>query len=853
MNKTSIAQQAKTASFLPPAQGLLQRKCACGNHTVAGGECAECAKNKSGLQRKLTIGASNDPLELEADRVADQVMAAPAHSAVSSAASSRIQRYAGQAIDGSESAPASVDRVLASSGRPLEPALQQDMGQRFGHDFSQVRVHIGATAEQSAQDVNANAYTVGNNIVFGTGQYAPETQQGRRLVAHELTHVIQQSGTNSNFANLQREEAESEDTKPRDESLGIFEEGTIDVLATTATAGAPMLKPVIKGGAIGFYTEVRHQVKEGKGDKFIERFKKLLVSPSDMLAYGKGYLWGILQGLWSPVQGIIDIVKLAWKLQQWQMETLVNVIKNFHEIATMQGTLIDRFSKLGEKAKGFFEGIKHNVTDFIGRLIGAVSGGVFELAKNGGHKAGQAIFKFLEKPWGEIGEGIGTVVGTVLIEVIMAAFSGGIGNAVTKVGQALDKVAPTLMKGVRFIASELGTIIKEIHAVIETVKAGLAKAGRSLLKGMEEFIGEAGGIFDDLIAMLKKLFTGAEEAATKLPVDVPVPVKVTTPHVPAPHSPPAVKSPHLESSPGKKPLAESHVPKESPVEAGVPKKTQPEIIPPKEPAVIKTQAEAVKFAEEHPPKKIVGETGHRRASVGEGHEIIEIPDRNLPSGIGCELHSPSPYPQVPCPSGMGGNKTETLEQFKERGGIVKELEPGKVPEILDSERIKVGRGDSPLRGTNDIRGNRSPSDIDNLPSTSASTAQKITHSADIGVAEGRKYAEKKGLVHVFDNPRGMEHNVPGIDSVFIDKKGNLVVVEFKGGAATLSEQQMTRGWVNRNIEKMEADPILKHHPVVKELRKAFNNKKLYGLTFSTPIDQVTGKVLKTIVQNHGVF
>lgn len=78
------------------------------------------------------------------------------------------------------------------------------------------------------------------------------------------------------------------------------------------------------------------------------------------------------------------------------------------------------------------------------------------------------------------------------------------------------------MKGVRFIASELGVIIKEIQVVVDTIKAGLAKAGRSILKGLEDFIGEAGSI-DDLIAMLKKLFTGAEEAATKLSVDVPLP------------------------------------------------------------------------------------------------------------------------------------------------------------------------------------------------------------------------------------------------------------------------------------------------------------------------------------------
>jgi hypothetical protein len=191
--RTTTQERQQSQTSTPLTSGVLQRKCACGTHTVAGGECAECAKKKSGLQRKLTIGASNDPLEREADQIADQVMAASAPSLVSGAPP-RIQRYAGQATEGRDSAPASVERVLANSGRPLNPALQQEMEQRFGCDFSRVRVHSGGAAEQSAQDVNANAYTVGHNIVFGAGQFAPGTPEGRRLIAHELTHVVQQSG-----------------------------------------------------------------------------------------------------------------------------------------------------------------------------------------------------------------------------------------------------------------------------------------------------------------------------------------------------------------------------------------------------------------------------------------------------------------------------------------------------------------------------------------------------------------------------------------------------------------------------------------------------------------------------------
>jgi hypothetical protein len=145
------------------------------------------------MQRKLMVSRSNDPLEQEADRIADQMLAEPAHSAVNGALP-RIQRFSGQPNGQMETAPASVDHVLASSGRPLEPALRQDMEQRFGRDFSLVRVHSGPAAAQSARDANAYAYTVRHNMVFDTGKFAPGTQEGRRLIVHELTHVVQQSG-----------------------------------------------------------------------------------------------------------------------------------------------------------------------------------------------------------------------------------------------------------------------------------------------------------------------------------------------------------------------------------------------------------------------------------------------------------------------------------------------------------------------------------------------------------------------------------------------------------------------------------------------------------------------------------
>jgi hypothetical protein len=121
-------------------------------------------------------------------------MARPALDQASGAAP-RIQRFAWHTGSQGTDVPASVDHVLAGPGMPLEPTLRQDMEQRFGRDFSAVRIHIDAAAQRSASELNANAYTSGPDIVFDAGRFAPATWQGRRLIAHELTHVVQQRGT----------------------------------------------------------------------------------------------------------------------------------------------------------------------------------------------------------------------------------------------------------------------------------------------------------------------------------------------------------------------------------------------------------------------------------------------------------------------------------------------------------------------------------------------------------------------------------------------------------------------------------------------------------------------------------
>jgi hypothetical protein len=92
------------------------------------------------------------------------------------------------------SVPPIVRNVLGSGGQPLEASTRNSFESKFGVDFGSVRIHTGDEAARSARAVNASAYTVGRDIVFGHGRYAPDKKDGEQLLAHELAHVVQQRG-----------------------------------------------------------------------------------------------------------------------------------------------------------------------------------------------------------------------------------------------------------------------------------------------------------------------------------------------------------------------------------------------------------------------------------------------------------------------------------------------------------------------------------------------------------------------------------------------------------------------------------------------------------------------------------
>ncbi len=192
---------------------LIQRRPTC----PCGGGCPRCQQGKLPNQPKLKIGASNDRYEQEADRVADQVMRMPESECtecederiqtkpLSSQITPLIQRQKGEEEpeimtklnSGSKAVSSNIQSQLNASkgsGSPLPKNTRNTMETAFGMNFSGVRIHTDSNAAQMNKGINAKAFTHGRDVFFNREKFSPDTNSGKYLLAHELTHVVQQSG-----------------------------------------------------------------------------------------------------------------------------------------------------------------------------------------------------------------------------------------------------------------------------------------------------------------------------------------------------------------------------------------------------------------------------------------------------------------------------------------------------------------------------------------------------------------------------------------------------------------------------------------------------------------------------------
>jgi len=178
-------------------------------HALAHQEQLRSALRHAGVQPRLEMGAVNDPLEREADRVAEHVMRMPEPLKETLPLSAQEKLVQTKAQDDPSAATASPQlestlHSLHNGGTLMDASTRAFFEPRFGENFSQVRLHTDTNAAQMASSLNAKAFTLGNDIAFASNSYSPHTSAGKNLLGHELAHVIQQRGSNAGTPQAKR-------------------------------------------------------------------------------------------------------------------------------------------------------------------------------------------------------------------------------------------------------------------------------------------------------------------------------------------------------------------------------------------------------------------------------------------------------------------------------------------------------------------------------------------------------------------------------------------------------------------------------------------------------------------------
>ncbi len=426
-----------------------------------------------------------------------------------------------------------VRRAIGSRSAPLPTQMQRSLGPLFGHDFSRIRLHTDAPAAMSARALHAAAYTIGDDIVFGEGRYQPGTFSGRRLLAHELAHVVQQRfavPTHSpaigkrggphereargaslraavglsagGFSSLPVQAVQRAD---EDELKGL-ESGIPQQIGSTimGDTGWRFTVAVMQGIAGGLHA---HE-KAGDVTATVTRFHELHSSWSAIGKFYGGYLWGLGKGIISPVVDLWNLIKGAIQLQvqvtDWIVNNAVELFKGSSTWTLKAQELHTRLKALRDRAMDAVKQFLENPAEGIKQIkswLDSMMQAALAKARELGHGAADRVFAFLALDWFDMGKEIGTVIGTVLVQVLMAVFTAEIGNALSAAGKALGSVGS-------WVLGKLGTVFSAVRSLVGSVIKAIEGLASSVLKFIEGLANEIKG----LLKWLLDLLGPAEEA-----------------------------------------------------------------------------------------------------------------------------------------------------------------------------------------------------------------------------------------------------------------------------------------------------------------------------------------------------
>jgi hypothetical protein len=455
-------------------------------------------------------------------------------------------------------------RLLQSrmgGGQPLALGVRREMESRFDQDFSGVRVHTGPAAERSARSLSAKAYTLGSDVVFGAGRYAPEQYEGKRLLAHELSHVVQQTGatptatpqvggrdtpaeaeasaaasrvasggsaghlTPGATASIQREPegAPAAATVP-DETLGEFREAVVSATAGAVVGNGPA-RVLFTATLRGFVLEMRSQIAE-KGQAAADRLQELK-SVKNMAAMYGGYMVGLVRGVLSPLTGLFDLAVFGESMQHMAIQLGANVLKGGMALLDDVNALREGFSNFAASAAAKLKELKSKPLEMISSLVQAIGEAAKQKATAAGRSAAAAIVKalesrFEEKPsesWSDIltkrkeGESYSKPLGLANAmwergkEKLITSPWGKIGDDIGYAVGALviNVVLLATTGGIGNAITKIGSALGKIAPVLGRVAKAVAAIGRAVAVVEEGIAVIFKGILKPLEPLLKEL------------------------------------------------------------------------------------------------------------------------------------------------------------------------------------------------------------------------------------------------------------------------------------------------------------------------------------------------------------
>ena len=482
-------------------------------HQTVGNQEVQRMFETGEIQAKLKISNPIDEYEREAERLAQEVL-----SNFTSDEEEKIKIKKKTSVTSSNKGiySSKVDsniKGLKGRGTPLQQSLLQFFEERFGYDFRDVRIHTDTKSAELADTINAKAFTHGNDIVFAEGQYQPATTEGKKLIAHELTHTVQQG---EGFNDVVQMKGNDDEKSMMDKAFSKGVKGVAWLLEKTPNAkfcpipGLDFMANFMKGMMIGSL----YRLSEEDLDNLFNIGKnivKAVYSPQFM----KEYLLGFIKGF---LDDIIMIYEIPGTIKQ-----IANFIKQV--VGTIQGIskediknfmirIDDITDKLLEGGKEYLTKIADDlkrgiISDDLKELLKIFMNVPQSVGKGVGGCLTEVLIKYFSKDYKKLGKDLGKIMGVLsgiaAFQALIIAITAGGGSIWTGIRTGLASVKKILLDGVSKAIKIIGKVLSKIKKLLGTIKnsikglfKGIGKGTKNLFKGMK-------GKLDDILESITKL------------------------------------------------------------------------------------------------------------------------------------------------------------------------------------------------------------------------------------------------------------------------------------------------------------------------------------------------------------